>query len=585
MLVTAEPPPWAGAGGRYAIPAVLREVRRHRTTLIFHNTRAQAEVFFHHLWLANEGDLPIGIHHGALSREARHRVEAAMAAGELRAIVATSSLDLGIDWGDVDLVIQVGAPKQVKRLVQRIGRANHRYNAPSKARLVPANRFEVIECVAALQAVRDGALDGEPGRPGPRDVLCQHIAARACAGPFAADDLYAEVTGAGPYAALTRADFDACLDFVATGGYALRAYDRYQRLKEQAPGLWSLRDPRTARRIRMNLGTIIDTDMLKVRLKGRGGMPLGEVEEGFATTLSPGDTFLMGGRVVRYEALREMIVEVTPRRDREPRVPTYIGLKAATSVRLADRILDILHGRDWSALPAHTRHWLEIQGRVSRLPEPGRLLVEGFPRDGRHHLCLYGFAGRNAHQTLALLVTRRMEEAGLDPLGFVATDYAALIWGLRPVPDVRPLLHPGDVRAALDTWLRGNAVMKRTFRNSAIIAGLIERNHPGLRKSGRQATFSSDILYDTLVRYDPGHLMLRITEEEAMRGHIDFARVERLLDGVAGRVDHLRLDRVTPLAAPLLLERGRVPIEGRAEARLIEEEAARLMEDAGLTEA
>jgi ATP-dependent Lhr-like helicase len=584
MLATDETPPWAGAGGRYAIPAILDEVRRHNTTLIFHNTRAQAEVFFHHLWLANEGDLPIGIHHGALAREQRVRVEQAMVEGRLRAIVATSSLDLGIDWGDVDLVIQVGAPKQVKRLVQRIGRANHRYNAPSKARLVPANRFEVIECIAALEAVRAGELDGDLRLDGPLDVLCQHIAVRACAGPFAADDLFAEIRSVGPYSATPREAFDACLEFVATGGYALRAYDRYQRLKERAPGVWSLRDPRTARQIRMNLGTIIDTDMLKVRFKGRGGLPIGEVEEGFATTLSPGDTFLMGGQVVRYETMREMTVEVSPRKDREPRVPTYIGMKAATSVQLADRCLALLAGRDWAALPDHTRAWLDIQDRVSRMPEPGRLLIESFPRDGRHHVCLYGFAGRHAHQTLALLVTKHMEEAGLDPLGFVATDYAVLIWGLRPAPDIRPFLAPGDVRGALDSWLRGNAVMKRTFRNAAIIAGLIDRNLPGKRRSGKQATFSSDILYDTLVRYDPGHLMLRITEAEAMRGHIDFGRVELLLDRVAGRIDQVALDRVTPLAAPLFLERGRVPIQGRAEAQLIEEEAARLMEEAGLAE-
>ncbi len=232
-----------------------------------------------------------------------------MVAGDLRAIVCTGSLDLGIDWGDVDLVIQIGAPKNVKRLIQRIGRANHRYNAPSKALLVPANRFEVVECVAALEAAKAHALDGDPRGPGPRDVLCQHILIAACSGPFTADALYAEVTTAGAFADLTRARFDDCLDFVATGGYALRAYDRWQRLR-QRDGLWHLRDPRAARQIRMNIGTIQDTDTLKVRMRGRG-KPLGEIEEGFAATLTPGDTFLIGGRIVRYEGLREMTVEVT----------------------------------------------------------------------------------------------------------------------------------------------------------------------------------------------------------------------------------------------------------------------------------
>ena len=303
MLETAEYPPWSGGGGAYAIPAVLDQVRQHRTTLIFHNTRAQAEIFFHKLWHANTENLPVGIHHGSLDREQRQRVEAAMVRGDLRAIICTGSLDLGIDWGDVDLVIQVGAPKNVKRLVQRIGRANHRYNAPSKALLVPANRFEVVECIAALQAVKEHDLDGDPRGRGPRDVLCQQILITAAAGPFDAGALYAEVITAGDYATLTRPEFDACLDFVATGGYALRAYDRWQRLQQRPDGLWQLRDPRLAQKIRMNIGTIQDTDTLKVRLKNRmGGQPLGEIEESFAATLTPGDTFVIGGQVVRYES-------------------------------------------------------------------------------------------------------------------------------------------------------------------------------------------------------------------------------------------------------------------------------------------
>ncbi|APX89383.1 DNA ligase-associated DEXH box helicase [Brevirhabdus pacifica] len=582
MLTTDERPPWSGGGGKYAIPAVLEQVRKHRTTLIFHNTRAQAEIFFHNLWLANDDDLPIGIHHGSLAREQRERVEAAMVAGDLRAIVATGSLDLGIDWGDVDLVIQVGAPKNVKRLVQRIGRANHRYNAPSKALLVPANRFEVVECVAALQAVKARDLDGDPRGPGPRDVLCQHIAIRACAGPFDAGELYAEVTSAGAYAGLTREAFDDCLNFVATGGYALRAYDRYQRLQQRPDGLWQLRDPRRARQIRMNIGTIIDTDMLKVRLRGRGGKPLGEVEEGFAATLTAGDTFLIGGRVVRYETLREMVVEVSPRADKEPRIATYMGTKFATSTQLSHRILEMFRSRDWAGLPAHTRDWLELQARVSHLPEADRILVESFTHDGRPHSCIYGFAGRNAMQTLGLLLTQRMEEMGLHPLGFVATDYATLIWGLEPLTDPAPLFAQGDLRAAFEDWLAGNAVMKRTFKSSAIIAGLIERNTPGARATGRQATFSSDILYDTLRRYDPDHLLLDITREEALRGLVDFGRIEELLARTHGRIDHVQAERVTPLAAPMLLEMGRVPVMGAARERLLAEEAAILLATAGL---
>jgi ATP-dependent Lhr-like helicase len=582
VLPTAQEPPWAGGGGRHAIADILAQVRAHRTTLIFHNTRAQAELFFRDLWLANDEGLPIGIHHGSLAREQRERVEAAMAAGQLRAVVCTGSLDLGLDWGDVDLVIQVGAPKNVKRLVQRIGRANHRYNAPSKALLVPANRFEVVECKAALDAVRDHALDGGPRGPGPRDVLCQHILMTACAGPFAADALFQEVRTAGPYADLAREGFDAALDFVATGGYALRAYDKWQRLRP-AGGLWALRDPRAAAVIRQNLGTIIDTETLKVRLKGRfGGTPLGEVEEAFAATLTPGDTFLIGGEVVRYEGLNELTVEVTRQPGRDPKVAVFNGTKFATSTLLADRILAIFGQEAWPDLPAHTARWLALQRQVSRLPDRRSLLLESFPHDGREHLCIYGFAGRNAQQTLGLLVTKQMEDLGLDPLGFVATDYATLVWGLRPVTDPGPLFAPETLRAGLDNWLNGNALMKRTFRTVAIVAGLIERSHQGRRKTGRQATFSSDILYDTLRRHDPDHLLLQITREEAMRGLIDFSRIDGMLARVQGRIDLRRLDRVTPLAAPLFLEPGKVPIHGQGREKLAEKAAQALMEAAGL---
>lgn len=584
MLTTSEPPPWSGGGGKYAIPAVLDAVKKHKTTLIFHNTRAQAEVFFHNLWLANDEQLPIGIHHGALAREQREKVESAMTAGQLRAIVCTGTLDLGIDWGDVDLVIQVGAPKNVKRLVQRIGRANHRYNAPSKALIVPANRFEVIECVAALEAVRAHTLDGDPRGPGPLDVLCQHIAIRAAAGPFYADDLFAEIITIGAYADLARHRFDRCLDFVATGGYALRAYDQWQRLVQRPDGQWQLRDPRATQRIRMNIGTIVDADKLSVRLhRTRGGKPLGEVEEYFASMLRPGDTFLIGGQIVRFESLRDMVVEVTRTPQQKPKIATFMGTKFATSTQLSDRILEMFRARDWPALPEHTRDWLHLQRRVSRLPERDRLLVESFPHDGREHLVAYGFAGRNAQQTLGLLLTQRMEAQGLNPMGFVCTDYATLIWGLDAVEDVAPLFSRTNLVETMDTWLADNAVMKRTFKSSAIVAGLIDRAMPnGKRKSGRSATFSTDILYDTLRKYDPDHVMLEITRNEAMRGLVDFGRIEMMLERIGNRIDHIRLNRVTPLAAPLFLEPGRIPISGLASQRLMEEEATRLMQTAGL---
>ena len=343
-----------------------------------------------------------------------------------------------------------------------------------------------------------------------------------------------------------------------------------------------MRDPRATTQIRMNLGTIQDTDTLKVKLKGRAGRPLGEIEEGFAATLTPGDTFLMGGRVVRYEGLRELTVEVTRRADKPPKIATFMGTKFATSTQLSERILRQFAQDSWPELPGHTSDWLALQRDVSKLPSSDRLLIESFPHDGRQHTCVYGFAGRNAMQTLGLLVTERMEKAGLDQLGFVSTDYAVLIWGLNAIPDPAPLFDGDNLREAFETWLKGNAVMKRTFRASATIAGLLERNWGHQRRTGRQASFSSDILYDTLSKYDPNHLMLDITRDEAMKGLVDFGRIENMLERTRGRIDHQVLTRVTPLAAPLFLEPGRVPVYGEGRERLLEEEAERLMSTAGL---
>lgn len=584
MLKTKSAPPWNGAGAHYAIPEVLAEVKKANITLIFINTRAQAELFFRALWMANDDDLPIGLHHGSLSREARAKAEQAMQDGTLRAIVCTGTLDLGIDWGNVDLVIQVGAPKNIKRLVQRIGRANHRYNAPSRAILVPANRFEVVECQAALEAVFAHQLDGEPRGTGPRDVLCQHILITACSGPFDPAQLYREFLTAGPYRDLTQAEFDDCLEFCATGGYALRSYDKWQRLIRHSDGTYGLRDPRSARQIRMNLGTISDSETLAVRMKNRrGGRPLGEIEENFAATLSVGDTFLIGGQVVTFQNIREMTVQVTPEATKKPKIAVFSGTKFATSTTLCQRVLALLQANEWPNLPGYIVDWLCLQREISQMPRADRLLVESFEVGDRHFTCFYGFAGRNALQTLGLLLTRRMEMANLHPLGFVSTDYALLIWGLEQVTDPARFLGRKGMREGLDTWLAGNAVMKRSFRNVATIAGLIEKNLPGKRKSGRQATFSSDILYDTLQKYDPDHLLMRLTRQEAMRGLVDFDRIDEMLTRVEGKVDHVITNQVTPLAAPLLLEIGKIPIRGRAEERLLAEAAEKMMADAGIS--
>jgi len=583
MLQTTASPPWSGAGATYAVPDVLEQISKHKTTLIFHNTRAQAEIFFHNLWLNNQDNLPVAIHHGSLDLAQRKRVEAAITKGELRAVVCTGTLDLGIDWNEVDLVMQVGAPKNIKRLVQRIGRANHTYNTPSKAIIVPANKFEIVECQAALEAVRDKDLDGEPIASGSLDVLCQHILLVACSGKILPAKLFEEIKQIGAYKNLTHEEFKECMGFCIDGGYALKRYEQWHRLKLDPSGNLILRDPRIANKIRMNVGTIQDTETLKVRTHRRsGGKPLGEIEEAFAASLTKGDTFLIGGKIVRFESLREMIVEVTHNANKQPKIATFMGTKFATSTKLSDRILDSFENQSWKDLPADTVNWLNKQKEFSQLPVRNSLLIETFFRKSRHYLVVYGFAGRNANQTLGLILSKKLEELNLAPLGFVANDYATLIWGLEKVENPIQLFKFSEIELGLDKWFSGNALMKRTFKAVASVSGLIDRNLPGLRKSGRQTTFSSDILYDTLVKYDPTHLLLKITKDEAMKGLIDFSRIEEMFKRVDDNIIHKNLPHVSPLAAPMLLEVGTIPIEGQARELLLKNEANSLMKEAGL---
>ncbi len=553
--------PWSGHMGLAAAEMVLQAVRRAKMTIVFVNTRAQAELMFQAVWKFNEENLPIALHHGSLDLGQRLRVEEAMAAGKLRAVVATSSLDLGIDWGGVDQVLQVGAPKGVSRLLQRVGRANHRLDEASKAILVPANRFEVLECEAAIAGVKARALDGEAPRPGGLDVLAQHVLGMACAGPFHPEDLYNEVVTAAPYASLSRRDFDDVLGFVETGGYALAAYERYRKLFRDAAGLVYVTSERVKRQHRMNIGTIVEAPTLKVRLVGkRGGFgtPLGEVEEYFVNMMTPGDTFMFAGRLLKFLRLRETVVEVAEGGDGEPKVPAYAGGRMPMTTNLADRVREMLHDPQcWHLFPEDVQEWLRLQKIRSRLPGPKNLLVETFPRGGRWYMVAYCFEGRNAHQTLGMLLTKRMERFGFQPLGFVATDYVLATWSARQPFDVARLFEQDLLGDDLEAWMAESSMLRRTFRHVAVIAGLIARYQPGADKNRRQVTVNSDLIYDVLRKHQPDHILLRATRADAAGGLTDIGRIALLLERAHGRVVHMALSRVSPLAVPVLLEIGR----------------------------
>ena len=565
--------PWSGHSGKYAAHQVMAEIAAHQTTLVFCNTRGLAELIFQSLWSANDANLPIAIHHGSLSIEARRKVENAMADGKLRALVATASLDLGVDWGNVDCVIQMGAPKGSSRLLQRIGRANHRLDQASEAILIPGNRFEYLEARAALDAVEAGERDADDFRAGSLDVLAQHVMGLACAGPFCEETMLAEIQSATPYSALTPEGFASVLHFIEGGGYALRAYDRFKRLTQDADGMWRVSHPRFIQQHRLNAGIIVDQPALSVRFAN--GRKLGTVEEGFAAQLAPGDSFFFSGtalEVVKMDTT-DLIVRAT---SKQARIPSWGGTRMAMSTRLADRVRAFLASPDeWHRFPPDVREWLDMQKLRSVLPQPGQLLIETFPHEGRHYLICYSFEGWNAHQSLGMLLTRRMESQGLLPLGFVANDYALAVYGLKPVTDPQSLFSADILDHEFVDWVEQSSLLKRAFRDVAVISGLIERQHPGKRKTGRQVTFSTDLIYDVLRKYQPDHLLLKAAWADARARMTDVGRLGDLIDRAATTMLHVTLDRVSPLAVPVLILIGREHVAQSAaeDALLIEAEA------------
>ncbi|MBW9063560.1 ligase-associated DNA damage response DEXH box helicase [Rhizobium herbae] len=593
ILRTEEHVPWAGHTAAYAIGDIYRAIGEQKTTLLFVNTRSQAERVFQQLWTINDNNLPIALHHGSLDVAQRRKVEAAMSENRLRAVVATSTLDLGIDWGDVDMVIHVGAPKGASRLAQRIGRANHRMDEPSRAILVPANRFEVMECQAALDANYIGAQDTPPVGKGALDVLAQHVLGMACAAPFDPLALYTEITSASPYADLTWETFERIIDFVATGGYALRSYERYAKIRKTREGLWRVSNPLIAQQYRLNVGTIIESPMLNVRMVrrnargslGRGGMPLGKVEEYFLEMLSPGDTFLFSGKVLRFEGIRENECLVSQGYTLDPKVPSYAGGKFPLSTYLAGQVRKMLADpARHASLPDQVRDWLSLQKDLSMLPKEDELLVETFPRGSRHYMVIYAFEGRLAHQTLGMLLTRRLDRAGLKPLGFVATDYSLAVWGLEDLgaafaskrPSLAHLLDEDMLGDDLEAWLNESFLLKRTFRNCAVIAGLIDQRHPGKEKSGRQVTVSADLIYDVLRSHEPDHILLEATRNDASTGLLEIERLGDMLSRIKGHITHRPLTQISPLAVPVMLEIGKEAVGGDAQDFLLAEAADEL---------
>ena len=563
ILKTDNRVPWSGHMAGYAIKEIYKKIQNSTMSIVFVNTRAQAELIFNKLWHENEINLKIAVHHGSLEKEIRRKVENMMSLGQLDCVVATSSLDLGIDWGNVNLVIQIGSPKGIARFLQRIGRSNHRLNEPSKAILVPSNRFEYLECVSAISSIKEKILDETKEKEGSLDVLAQHILGVACSKPFEVNELFVEIKNSWPYRNLQMGKFLEVLEFVKNGGYSLKNYDQYSKIGLNKQNLYAIKNKNIRNKYRLNVGTIVESYMLKVKL---GNRSLGQVEEWFIEGLNQGDTFLFGGRVLEYQYLSNNNVIVRTTKDQQPKIPSYAGGRLPLSSELSFQVRSLISKEEnWKNLPSQISEWLKLQLKFSNIPSPEELLVEIFPRKiknkKRYFLICYSFEGRNANQTLGFLISKRMQRMGYKPIGFVATEHALAIWSMNMVEDINILLSDDIMLDDLYEWLEETPLLKKNFRDAAIISGLIERIIPGQKKTGKQIMFNSDLIFDVLKKHEPNHLLLQVARQDSYRGLIDLDRLSEFLKRIKKNIILKKLNQISPLAIPLILEINRQTID------------------------
>ena len=508
-----------------------------------------------------------------------------MSLGKIDCVVATSSLDLGIDWGDVDLVIQIGSPKGISRFLQRIGRSNHKFDEPSNALLVPSNRFEYLECLSAINSIQNKLLDETKEKKGSLDVLAQHILGVACSEPFQVDDLYNQVINAWPYRNLTKTKFFEVLEFVKNGGYSLKHYEQYSKIGLNKDKFYAIKNKSVRNRYKLNVGTIVESYMLKVKL---GNRTLGQVEEWFIEGLNEGDTFLFSGRVLEYQSISNNNVIVKSTSHTQPKIPSYAGGRLPLSTELSIEVRKLLSKKQfWKNFPNQINEWLKLQSKFSNLPSLNGLLVETFPRlmrgKKRFFLICYTFEGRNANQTLGFLMSKKMQRIGYKPISFVATDYALAIWSINEVKDVNIILNDDLMLDDLYEWLEETPLLKKNFRDAAIISGLIERSIPGQKKTGKQVLFNSDLIFNVLKKHEPKHLLLEVAREDSYRGLIDLDRLSEFLKRIEKNITHKKLDRISPLAVPLILEINRQTIDkSEMEEYFLEELENEILSEVGL---
>ncbi|WP_418318756.1 ligase-associated DNA damage response DEXH box helicase [Piscinibacter sakaiensis] len=553
---------WGGHLGAQMLRPVVDEIERSSTTLVFTNTRSQAEIWYQ-LLLEARPDWAglVALHHGSLDKSVRDWVEGGLKEGRLKAVVATSSLDLGVDFLPVERVLQIGSPKGVARLLQRAGRSGHAPGRPSRVTLVPTNTLELVEAAAARNAALAGRIENRDSPDRPIDVLVQHLTTVALGGGFIADELYAEVRQAHAYRALTRAEFDWALAFVERGGASLGAYPEFHRVV-LVDGVYRVPDAAIARRHRMAIGTIVSDSSMQVRYQG--GAVIGSIEESFIARLHKGDHFVYAGRVLEFLRAREMTAYVQRSTRRKGVVPIWNGGKMPLSSELADAVVEVFAeaaaGRFDSAELRAAQPMLLTQARLSRLPEPGLLLIEQYHSREGHHLFLYPFAGRNVHLGLASLLAWRLAQQRPNTFSLSVNDHGFELLAADPldVADLftQRLFDDSTLLADVLASLNNTALAQRRFREIARVAGLVFGGFPGQPKSTRQLQASSSLFYEVFRKYDAENRLLNQAEQEVLGQELEIGRLRAALAGMRERkIAAVTLDVPSPLSLPLMVER------------------------------
>lgn len=600
----AERFPWGGHLGLSMLPQVIEEIDKSSTTLVFTNTRSQSEIWYQAL-IAARPDWAgvVALHHGSLDRAVREWVEAGLKSGELKAVVCTSSLDLGVDFLPVERVLQIGSPKGVARLLQRAGRSGHSPGRPSRITLVPTHSLEMIEGAAARAAIAEGQIEARTSPQQPLDVLVQHLVTVALGGGFQADDLLDEVRSTAAYAELPQSSWEWALNFVRQGGASLAAYPDYQRAVPDSEGIWRVPDARLARRHRMNIGTIVSDASMAVQYLG--GAKIGTVEESFAARMKPGDCFLFGGRLLELVRIHDMTAWVRRARGKRPAVPRWNGGRMPLSTTLADAVVQQLARADQGNYDTPelkcVRPMLELQQRWSALPTPQTLLAEVLKTREGSHLFLYPFAGRHVHLGLASLIAWRVaqhaprtfsiavNDYGFELLSGTEVDWAALLpQVLKPGHDLaaQQAIARDDEHAALLhevlASLNAGELAQRRFREIARVSGLIFQGYPGEKRSSKQLQASSSLFYEVFRKYDPANQLLLQAEQELLAQELEIGRLRASLARIATQQLVMKsLLRPTPFSFPLMVERFREKLSNESVADRIARMVEQLEKAAG----